>query len=70
MSSPSTEAVPQVDIHKIREWVANSLVEDFDATPELAERAALKVDTEHIQEYSNFDDLVEFVHGTESFWDE
>lgn len=60
----------QPDLHKIRQWVANSLVEDFDADQELAEKAALKVDVEHVAEFSVFDDLVEFVHDNQSFWDE
>lgn len=59
-----------MDIHQVREKLVETLVEDFDSDKEMAEKAAMKVDQEHVDEYDDLDDLAEFVYGNQSFWND
>lgn len=68
-SDENTSSSDRGSIHETRARIVKSLVEDFDASPDLAEAAALKVEQEHIDEYPDLDELVEFVHDSQEFWD-
>lgn len=59
----------ELDLHEIRTRIAKALVDDFDATPQLAEEAVLKINEEHVDEFPDLDDLAEHVYDTQSFWE-
>lgn len=57
------------DIDDVREQLIKILVEDYDASPHLAEEAALKVNQDDVDAYETIEDLAEYVHDTQEFWD-
>ncbi len=57
-------------IDDIREKLKKTLIEDFDASPHLAEEAAARVTTDDSDDFDNIDELAEFVHDNSKFWDD
>jgi hypothetical protein len=54
----------------IQEAVEKKLIEDYDASPHLAAEAAAKVTQDDVDEYPNVDELTEYVHDNQDFWDD
>lgn len=53
----------------IQDAVEKKLVEDFDASPHLATEAASRITQDDVDEYPNVDELTEYVHDNQEFWD-
>jgi hypothetical protein len=54
----------------VRDEVQRKLIEDFDASPDLAEDAASKITDDDLEEHPDIDELTEYVHDTQSFWED
>ena len=53
----------------IQDAVEKKLVEDYDASPHLATEAASRITQEDADEYPDVDELTEYVHDHEEFWE-
>lgn len=67
-NQPDSE-LDRMKLDEIREKVQKILVDDFDATPSLAEEAAARIKEEDAEDFDNLDEFAEFIHDTARFWE-